>query len=284
MNTISTYTYRRKYFQNTLAILLRRALISEAVFNVDRTEDKYIDNPYGSSPTASVTAINGTYSVNTYTTTDDTLTVADEIKAGEHVYGFENILSNFDLFASRMEQIMFAVKDKADAYALNVITEGATGSYSTPAGGFGTSTNVTTIFGNLISKVSGYSEISNGMFLVIENTEIPGLIVAQAASGFSFADSVYKNGFMNSYMGVDIYVTRTGTFADDTFGTQTFTNAGHRLFGIKKVATFASPRGVNYEEKQVSGKTGMEIVAYALVGAKAWASKSDLLIDITLTA
>jgi len=122
------------------------------------------------------------------------------------------------------------------------------------------------------------------MFIVIENTEIPGLIVAQAASGFSFADSVYKNGFMNSYMGVDIYVTRTGTFADDTFGTQTFTNAGHRLFGIKKVATFASPRGVNYEEKQVSGKTGMEIVAYALVGAKAWASKSDLLIDITLTA
>ncbi len=254
MNTISTYTYRRKYFQNTLAILLRRALISEAIFNVDRTENKYIDNPYGSSPTASVTAINGTYSVSTYTTTDDTLTVADEIKVAEHVYGFENILSNFDLFASRMEQIMFAVKDKADAYALNVITEGATGSYSTPAGGFGTSTNVTTIFGNLISKVSGYSEMSNGMFIVIENTEIPGLIVAQAASGFSFADSVYKNGFMNSYMGVDIYVTRTGTFADDTFGTQTFTNAGHRLFGIKKVATFASPRGVNYEEKQVSGK------------------------------
>jgi hypothetical protein len=83
-------------------------------------------------------------------------------------------------------------------------------------------------------------------------------------------------------MGTDIYVVRSGTFVDATIGTTTVTNAGHRVFGVNKVATYASPRGMNYEEKSVTGKTGKEIVVFALVGFKLWAQKAALVVDITL--
>ena len=83
-------------------------------------------------------------------------------------------------------------------------------------------------------------------------------------------------------MGVDIYVVRTGTFTDATVGTITWTNAGHRVAGVKNVATTALPGGIKTEEKMVSGKTGMEVATYGYVGFKLWAPKVTLVIDITL--
>ena len=192
-------------------------------------------------------------------------------------------MSNFDLFSSRFEQQAFEFARNVDRFVLNNLTEDATGAYTTPAGGFTSAANINEIMANLISKVSGYSEsYSNGLFLVIENTDIVGFAQAGATNGFSMADSVLKNGFMNNWMGVDIYVVRSGTFASETLGTTTYTNSGHRVFGVKNMATYASPRGVRFEEKAVSGKTGMEIVTFGYVGFKLWAPKTDLIVDVTL--
>jgi hypothetical protein len=83
-------------------------------------------------------------------------------------------------------------------------------------------------------------------------------------------------------MGVDIHVVAAGTFANATSGTQSYTNSGHRVFGVKGVATYATPRGLRYEEKAVSGKTGKEIVVYAAIGAKVWVPKAALIVDVTL--
>lgn len=160
--------------------------------------------------------------------------------------------------------------------------EDATGTYTTPAGGFTTAANINTIMGNLQSKVAGYQDAFKGTFLVIENTDLVGFAIAGATNGFSVADATLKNGFMNNWMGTDIYVVRTGTFVDATIGTTTVTNSGHRVFGVNKVATYASPRGMNFEEKPVTLKTGKEIVVYALVGFKLWAQKTGLVVDITL--
>lgn len=283
MNTISSRTYRDKYRLANLDNLLRTALVAEKICMVDRSDNKRIQSPYGSTPTGTVQAIAGTYSVSAFTTTDDTLTVTDEVLVPEHVFDFEDVMSNFDLFSSRFEQQAFEFARNVDRFVLNNLTEDATGAYTTPAGGFTSAANINEIMANLISKVSGYSEsYSNGLFLVIENTDIVGFAQAGATNGFSMADSVLKNGFMNNWMGVDIYVVRSGTFASETLGTTTYTNSGHRVFGVKNMATYASPRGVRFEEKAVSGKTGMEIVTFGYVGFKLWAPKTDLIVDITL--
>lgn len=282
-NTIASRVYRDKYRSATLERVLRGAMVAQAITSVDKSNNFRIQNPYSTTPTVTVQALAGSYTPADWTTTDDTLTITDEFIVGEHIRHFEDLLSNFDLFADRTEQTGFAVAKKMDEFVLNNLCEDGTGTYTTPAGGFTTAANVNAIFSEIVAKLSGYSEGYYGnMFVVVENTDLVGIIQAGATNGFNNADAVLDNGKVTRWMGVDVYVVRTGTFTDATVGTKTWTNAGHRVAGVKNVATMAMPGGIHTEEKGVSGKTGMEIATYGYIGFKLWATKTDLIIDITL--
>jgi hypothetical protein len=281
-NTISDRTWRDKYRSATLEKLLRNALVTEAICEVDRSDVYRIQSPYGSQPSAEVQALSGYYVPDDYTTTDDVLTVSDEIIVSEHIFDFENVMSNFELFASRTEEMIYSIANRIDRYSLNQLTEEATGAYTTPSGGFTDPVNVNEILAELLGKVAGYSDVYKGLFLVIENTDVPGFIESQTESGFSFADAALNNGFFKSPMGIDVYVVRTGTFASETLGTKTYTNNEHRVFGVKNVSTYASPRGIQWDEKSVSGKTGKEVVCWGYLGFKLWVPKRALVVDITL--
>lgn len=287
-NTIADRVYRDKYRSQILDSALRGALVSEKILSIDRSNNLRIQNPYTSTPSIVVNnGLLGTYTPADFTTTDEALTVADEFIVAEHIMDFQQSLTNFDMFTARTEQMGFNVAAKIDNYAVNLLCEAGTGTYTTPAGGFATAANVNTIFANLISKVAGYSEAYYGnMFVVVENTDMVGIIAAGATNGFTFADSVLNNGKVGSFMGVDIHVVRSGTFSDVTAGTgvgsNNWSNTGHRVFGVKNVATLALPGGTKTEEKMVSGKTGMEIVTYGYMGFKLWNSKTSLIVDITL--
>jgi hypothetical protein len=284
LNTQSTYGERDKYFQSQYDIVLRNALVAEKICTVDNSDLKRIQNPYGSQPTATIQAVAGTYSVTAWTVTDDALTVTDEVIYAEHIFAHEDFFAVFDIAASRLDNMMYAVAFGIDKFVLNNLCEDATGAYSTPSGGFTTAANINVIMANLVSKVAGYQDAYKGLFLVIENTDLVGFAVAGATNGFSMADATLRNGFMNEWMGVEIYVVRTGTFVSATIGTTAVTNADHRVFGVKGVASYASPRGMQYDEKKVTGKTGAEIVVFGFIGLKLWAQKAALVVDITLTA
>lgn len=285
LNVVSARSRRDKYRKTSFEQTLRNALVAEKVCQVDRSDNFRIQSPYSSQPTATIQGIaagnQGTYSPALWTLTDDTLTVTDEFILGEHIFGHEAAMMQFGVYMDRIDNHNYAIAYAIDKFVLNNLCEDATGAYTTPAGGF-SAANTQTILANLSSKVMGYAPAQNGFFLVIENTDVPGFMVQQMASGFSFADSALRNGFMTSQAGIDIYVVRSGTFVDDTIGTTSVLNAGHRVFGVKGVATYAMPRGVQFEEKQVSGKTGVEIVTYGWVGFKLWAPFTALTIDITL--
>jgi hypothetical protein len=280
-NTMSTYGNRDKYLKSQYDIVLRNSLIAEKICDVDRSDLKRIQNPYGSQPTATIQAVAGTYSVTAWTVTDDALTVTDEVIYAEHIFAHEDFFAVFDIAASRLDNMMYAVAYGIDYFVLNNLCEDATGTYTTPAGGFTTAANILTIIANLASKVAGY-ENTYGTYLVIENTDLVGFMVSGMTNGFSMADAMLKNGKVTQLAGTDIYVVRSGTFVDATIGTTTVTNAGHRVFGPNKAATYASPRGINYEEKSVTGKTGKEVVVFGLVGFKLWNQKKAITIDITI--
>lgn len=282
MNTQSTYGDRDVYFQSQYAEVLRRMLISEKICDVNNSDLKRIQNPYGNQVTATIQAVAGTYSVSAWTITDDALTVTDEVIYSEHIYGHEEFFAALPLAMSRIDEMMYGVSSGIDKFVLNNLCEDATSTYTTPTGGFTTASNINDIIANLLSKVGGYQDLYKGTYLVIENTDMVGFIKAGMTNGYSFADMTLNNGFMDNYGGVDIYVTRTGTFVDATLGTTTVTNAGHRVFGVKNTALYASPRGMQYEEKPVTGKTGKEIVVYGLVGFKLFAQKAVLHTDITI--
>ncbi len=279
---MSTYGDRDAYLQSQYDIVLRNALVTEKICNVDNSDNKRIQNPYGGQPTATIQAVAGTYSVTAWTITDDALTVTDEVIYAEHIFAHEEFFSKFDVAQSRLDNMLYAVAYGIDKFVLNNLCEDATSSYTTPAGGFTTAANINTIMGNLVASVAGYQGITGAPFLVIENTDLVGFAIAGATNGFTMADATLKNGFMNSWMGVDIYVVRSGTFVSATLGTTTVTNSGHRVFGISGLATYASPRGIQYEEKGVTAKTGKEVVVYGLVGFKLWAQKAALFTDIAI--
>jgi hypothetical protein len=281
-NTLSSRTFRDKYRLTTLDQALRTRLVAEKICMVDRSNNLRIQSPYASTPTVVVQALSGSYSVADYTTTDDTLTVTDEFIVAEHIRDFESLLSNFDLFASRYDIMAANVAIKIDSYVLNSLAKNGTGTYTTAVGGFSTVANVNKIMGDLIALVSGYAEMYNGLYLVLETTEMSGLIQAQAANGFNYADSALKNGFITNYMGVDIFIVRPGLFVSATVGTITFANSGKRIFGVKNMSTYAAPRGINVEEKEVSLKTGKEVVVYGYIGHKFWTPKTALGVTITL--
>jgi len=281
--SIATRANREKYLMSKFDYLLRNAVVAEKICSVDRSDLKLLQNPYGSTATATVQAIAGTYTVKNFQVTDDTLTVSEEIITSEHIFAHEDIFAQFDLFSSRTDSMMYALTKSIDQYVLNVLCEDGTGAYTTPVGGFTTAANITAILGGLWAKVAGYADTYKGLYLVIEAPDVAGFVTAQMASGFNFSDSALKNGFMTQQAGIDIYVVAADTFTDDTIGTRSdFTNSGHRLFGVKNTATYATPRGIVYDEKKVTGKTGTELVVSALCGAKVWASKAALTIDVTL--
>lgn len=286
MNTLSTYGARDKYFQSQYEIVLRNSLVSEKICAVDNSDLQRIQNPYGGQPTATIQAVAGTYTVSAWVITDDALTVTDEVTYAEHVYAHEKFFAVFDLAASRIDNMMYAVAYGIDKFVLNNLCEDATGTYTTPAGGFTTAGNTNTIFANLLSKVTGYQDNFNGvgnrLFIVVENTDMVGITIAGATNGFNTADSVIKNGQVGEWMGIDIYVVRSGTFVTATLGSTSVSNSGHRVFGVKNVATYASPRGLQYVEKDVTLKTGKEINVFGLVGFKLWAQKAGVCVDITI--
>lgn len=282
VNSQSTYSARDKYFQSQYEIVLRNAMVAEKICKVDSSDSKRIQNPYGSQPTATTQAVAGTYSVSAWTVTDDALTVTDEVIYAEHVFAHEDFFAVFDIAQSRIDNMMYAVAYGIDKFVVNNLCEDATGTYTTPVGGFATAANVNEIFANLNSKVLGYETTYNGKYVVVEPTDMVGITVAGATNGFNTMDSVLRNGQVGSWMGFDIYVVAAGTFVSATIGTTTVTNSGHRVAGVKGAATYASPRGLSYEEKSVTGKTGKEIVVFGLVGFKLWTPKAALTIDITL--
>lgn len=283
INTTASTAWRTKFYSANLQEILKVSQVSQAICEVDRTDAKYIYNPYGADPTVTISVLSGTYAVDDFTTTNDTLEVDQEFKVAEHIYDFEDVLNNYNLFANRASRQAYKVADAIDKWVLNQLCEDGTATYSTPAGGFTTAANWNTIVANIISTVSGYSDVRKGLFLVVENTDLTGIVVSQMTNGYSFADAALNNGLVTHQGGVDIYVVRTGTFTSTTSGTKTWTNSGHRVAGVKGVATYAAPRGVKHEEKSVSGKTGKELVTYGYCGFKLWTQMAALIIDITIT-
>ena len=281
-NTQSTYGERDKYFMSQYDIVLRNAQVAQGICKVDTSDTKRIQNPYGNQVTATIQAVAGTYSVSNWTITDDALTVTDEVIYSEHIYAHEEYFAQFDVAAARIDEMMYGVAYGIDKYVLNAMCEDATGTYTTPVGGFTTAANVNTIFANLNSKFVGYEAQYNGRFIVLENSDMVGLYEAGATNGFENADRVLRNGRVTNWMGIDVYVVRDGTFVDAILGTRTVTNNGHRVAGVKNIALYATPRGVQFDEKPVSGKTGREIVVFGLIGFKLWAQKASLFIDITI--
>lgn len=283
LNFTEATAYRKKWMPNLFQEVLHNALVAEKICQVDTSDVKYIENPYHSAGSVTQQAIAGTYSVNTFSVTADTLTVSEEFVWSEQVYNFEQVAAITDVKGSRMKEAMAQMATSIDKYVVNALGTDATGTYSTPAGGFTTPSNINVIIGDLQGKFSGYDATMNGLYIVIESSDLTGFVQAGMTNGWSFADAWLNNGRLGSYGGFDIYVLRAGTFVTTTLGSKSVTMSGKRLAGVKGITTYCRPGAqMQWMEKEVSGKTGVELAMVAYCGFRVWAQKATLTIRITI--
>ena len=282
LNTNTATSWRKKWMPNLLQEVLHKALVADKICTMDYSDVFYIENPYGSAATITQQAPIGTYSVATFTSAADTLTTTEEFVWSEQIYGIEKIAQMADIKNSRMQEAMAQMATSIDKYILNYMCDVGTGTYDTPVGGF-VEANIKTIAGELHGKFAGYSTVFNRKYVVIEAGDVPGLFGAGAGTGFTVADSWLNNGLQTSWGGIDWFVVASGTFVSATLGTLTAINDGHRLAGIGGLATALMPGGrMQWMEKEVSGKTGVECAMAAYCGVDVWYQKRALTIDITI--
>lgn len=282
-NTNAATSWRKKWMPNLLQEILRKSLVADKICKTDTSDVFYIENPYGSAATVTQQALTGTYSVATYTSTADTLTLTDEFVWSEHIQSIEKVAQIADIKGSRMKEAMGQMSEAIDKFIVNSVCDEGTGTYTTPAGGFITSGNVLTILSKLGAKLAGFSTSFSGKYVVLEAADTSGITLAGMAAGFQNADKFLNNGFIGHLGGFDIYVVPDGTFVTTTLGTVAFTNSGHRVAGVAGISTQLRPGAkMEWMEKEVTGKRGVELALAADVGFKHWIQKRALTIDITL--
>ena len=285
LNFSEATAYRKQWMPNLFQEFLFKAAIIKPLVDFRTDNVKYIENPYGDAGTVTQnTSILGTYTVDPFSVTADTLTVTEEFVWSEHVYSFEKIASVADVKGSRMKDAMGQLAYAVDKYALNELCASGTGAYTTPVGGF-SQTNTPTIAANLLGKLVGFAANFSNKYIVIEPSDLPGVILAMANNGFASADRALQNGLLiPGWLGFDWYVCGASTFVTATLGTTAYTNLNHRVAGVKGLATLLMPGGeMQWMEKEVTGKTGVELALAAYANLKVWYQKAALTVDITLS-
>lgn len=230
---------------------------------------KYIENPYASDATVTTNSpMAGTYSVSDITITDDELLVNTEEIYPIHIMDYEKVFGDFDLGLDQLRRASYQLAKKVDTALLTELATNA-GNTVTVAGGFASGTVISKM-AEVSGVLAGYDSVE-GLYLVIDNTQVQAFVEAGAGNGFSFSDSTLNNGLFAKLFGFEIYVVRAGVLPANT-----------AIAGVKKASTTGTGGSIKIEEKGVTGKTGMEIAYIMYHTSKLWNNNEDLVVKLDL--
>jgi hypothetical protein len=220
-NTIQDGTTKQHWMPKVQRELDKR-LVALGICEVYRGPDRVIHNPYNSTPTGSDGAVSSpSYTVEDFTSTDDTLTVNRRADAAEHVDSIEQLQARYDLAMQRAERQSYVVKDKVDQFVLNLPVS-LSGVTDIDDGDFGgtdgnpkvtSNTNIDDVANTIIEKVGlANGAADKGMFWVVSPYEVTDIASFMQNNGFNTADAAIKNGFVGQpFAGLDIFVSNNLT-------------------------------------------------------------------------
>jgi hypothetical protein len=267
---LSTYTWTHAKKAAIMQEYLESMTVARAIsdFVVGK---KFIHNPF---PTPGAVTVNspmtGLYTPVTLTTNDDSLEVNREAIYNTHLFDFETTFADYNLANEVFKIAAAKLAEDMDRELLAILAAGAGNTVSVP-GGF-TKTNVFAKVAEADGHLSGYVQgVVNGMYIVIGNTSKPAFVEAGATAGFNYADSTLMNGLFGKLFNFDIYVVRNTQMPVDT-----------AIAGVKKASTTGIGGAIKIEEKQVSGKTGIEWAAINYSRSALWNNNEPLVVKFDL--
>lgn len=266
---LSTYTWTHAKKAAVMQEYLESMTVARAIsdFVVGK---KFIHNPFPVPGSVTVNSpMLGTYTPVVFNSTDDTLEVNREAIYNNHFFDFETRFADYNIAMESLKLASAKLAEDMDRELFAILEAGAGETVEVP-GGF-TKANTFDAVAEAVGRLSGYANAMNGMYIVIDNTQVPAFVSAGATAGFSYADAVLNNGLRGNLMGFDIYVVRSGQLPADT-----------ALAGIKKASTTGIGGAIHIEEKQVSGKTGIEFVAVNYSRSALWNNNQPLVVKFDL--
>ena len=110
----------KEHWMPRLQRKLRENLVTRIIANVSTRPDRVFHNPFSSEAAGTDGNVTSpSYTVNDFTTTDNTLAVNRRAVAAEHVDSIERLQSNYDLVMDRADSQGYIVSRFIDQYVLN---------------------------------------------------------------------------------------------------------------------------------------------------------------------
>ncbi len=276
-NTIAANAYTETR-NGHLQAKIRTNTIASDICNIHTNKyQEYIRTPYRSDAVAS----SGTgrvceVDVQDFTVTDDYVKLEDYISYSERVCPSNEAYTAVDLTKASMDEINKGMIEEIDK---KVFTDAlaTTGIVSVTATQITSAAEAKTACEQIVGALAGYGGKLSDRFIVMDNDMFIHFLDAGAAPATDFGDRVLETGDLYTYLGLYIYVVRSGQIA-----------AGEILAGVKKsIDLYLDEVGMRTEDLQdrasAADKVNLNKVRVALmyVAVKIWEQKKKAVVKLS---
>lgn len=271
-------TRMQPYFQKTL---VGNAICDTEIGN-DLKQGKTVHYPQFSSASAQSYTPGSDISLDTFSSTDETLTVDQYYVVGNTVDDVESLQSNYKQRSEIRERSAYKLRDEVDKDVMGHYTDasltvdggdvgGTSGSAITASTG-----NVLNVFTAARKKLQQNNIPENGdLFAIVTPAFAEKIQLGGFAQGFNLADRIFKKGYAGSVSDFDVYVSNNVQNASYNGA-----SSDRMLFGKKGAISLAVQRSPSVQVKEKEKQLGVNIFVYSVWGTKVFTQLAKQLIDV----
>lgn len=237
---------------------------------------EYIRTPYRSDATVSQsTGLLCEATITNFTVTDDFVKLEDAVYSSERVCPSNEAYTDVDLTKASMDEMNRGLVEAVDAKMI-ADALATTGIAAITATAITNAATAKTAAEQIVGELAGYGGRLSDRFIVMDNDMFIHFLDAGATPATEFGDRVLETGDLYVYMGLYIYVVRSGQIT-----------AGKILAGVKKsIDLYIDEVGIRTETLQdratAADKVNLNKVRVALlyVAVKIWEQKKSQVVEL----
>lgn len=245
-------------------------------------EGDQIHKPYIGSLTTTTYVKGVDVTIQDVTPTDEYLTVDTTKESSFYVDQIDKIQNKWGAAKEYQNEASYALNDDIDQAVLGQYSNAfdTVDKSDLAAGGTGeitvSTSNVIEIFSVCRRKLVANNVKEKGDFFAVVSPAIASIIEQKATdSGFSVADSAFKNGYAGPFLGFRIYVSNN---------VQVATSVYHNIVGKKGCIDLVVQKEPNVLRTQPSKKIGKNYIIWDLYGLKTFEKGSQKFVDLQTDA
>jgi hypothetical protein len=277
--------WRRK-MQPYLMKTLVATEISDTTIKQDLDEGDTVHYPYFSSASAVSYTPGSDITLQSFSSTDETLTVDQKYVVPNQLDEIETLQSNYKVRAEMRERSAYKLRDEIDKDVLGHYSDATTtvdeGDIGGTAGSAITATtgNTLRIFSAARRELGKLNVPDEGDFFAVITHDLAELVNRTAVEkGFNLADKNFKNQYAGQVNGFDVYVSNNVQSA-----TYDGKSCDRVLLGKKGGISLAVQQTPSVKVVDKEKQLGVNIFVYAVWGTNVFTKHADYLVDAPIAS